>query len=284
MLFSCKKAILITLALFSFSSTSLATSLLLTNMDENKDLKTNIVSLVTDDTDEIQKAQKDLKISYRYDGKDGKPLLLSLCFHEVGYNDDALSVKPETFRHFLRQLKDRGYTFVDANDIVAIKKGEKQMPQKAVFIGFDDGYKDNYTYAYPILKEEGAKATFFLVSNSISADNRMTFDDVKQMLADGFAIGSHTVNHVRLDKLSKEEIHKELNDSKYSLETAFNTKINAIAYPGGYDNADVVNDASTIYDVGFTASMDNTDNTNMTIPRYGVFKWHKDIGDIVTKQ
>lgn len=280
-----KKAILITLALFSFSSTSLATSIILTDMDEDKDLKENIISAVVEEPkDEIQKAQKKLKVDYQYDGKDGKPLLLSLCFHEVGYNNDALSVNPETFRHFLRQLKDRGYVFVDANDLASVKKGEKEMPKKAVFIGFDDGYKDNYVYAYPILKEEGAKATFFLVSNSISTDNRMTFDDIKQMIADGFAIGSHTANHVRLDELSPEEIRKEINDSKYYLQTAFNTPINSIAYPGGYNNKNVIDISSEFYDVGFTASMDNTDNTNMTIPRYGVFKWHKDIGDIVKNQ
>lgn len=289
-MFPYKKAVLATLALFSFSSTSLATSLILTHMDEDKDLKESIISVIEEEqdklngTDEIQKAQRKLKVPYQYDGRDGKPLLLSLCLHEVGYNNDNLSVTPETFRHFLHQLKDMGYTFVDANDIVSIKKGEKQMPKKAVFLGFDDGYKDNYTYAYPILKEEGAKATFFLVSNSIGTDNRMTFDDIKQMIADGFAIGSHTANHARLDSLSKEEIYKEFNDSKYSLQTAFNTSINSVAYPGGYDNQDVVDTASEIYEVGFTASMDNTDNTNMTIPRYGVFKWHEDIEDIVKQQ
>ena len=277
-----KKALLMTLVLFSFSSTSLATSLFLIQMDEDKDLKENIISAVTEEPkDDIQKAQNKLKVNYKYDGKDGKPLLLSLCFHEVGYNNDNLSVRPETFRNMLVQLKELGYAFVDANDLVDIKNNKKKMPKKAVFIGFDDGYKDNYVYAYPILKQEGAKATFFIVSNSISTDNRMTYEDLKKMIADGFAIGSHTANHTRLDNISKEDIRKELNDSKYSLQTSLNTKVNSVAYPGGYDNSDVVEVATDIYDIGFTASMDNTDNTNMTIPRYGVFKWHKNIYDVV---
>ena len=283
MLFN-KKALLTTLVLFSFSSTSLATSLFLSHADENKNVKENIVSMVEEaQQDEIQKAQKKLKVEYQYNGENGKPLLLSLCLHEVGYNNDNLSITPEVFRKLLIQLKNLGYTFVDANDIVDIKLGKKTMPSKAVFLGFDDGYKDNYLYAYPILKEEGAKATFFIVSNSISTDNRMTYADIKEIVANGFAIGSHTANHTRLDNIPKEEIRKELNDSKYTLQTEFNVPVNSIAYPGGYDNHDVVDVANDIYEVGFTASMDNTDNTNMTIPRYGVFKWHKDVYDIVNQ-
>lgn len=272
-----KTALLITLALFSFSSTSLATSLFLTQMDEDKGFTENIVSIMSEDTkgnDAKTEFQKKL---------DGKPLL-SLCFHEVGYNNDNLSVTPETFRHMLVELKNLGYVFVDANDITDIKKGKKKMPQKAVFIGFDDGYKDNYTYAYPILKEEGAKATFFVVSNTISTDNRLTFENIKQMVADGFAIGSHTANHTRLDNISTEEVRKELNDSKYTLQETFNTPVNAIAYPCGYESHEVVDIASDMYEIGFTASMDNTDNTDMTIPRYGVFKWHKSVYDIVQQQ
>ena len=212
-----------------------------------------------------------------------EPLLLSFCFHEVGYNDDALSIRPNVFRKMLRELVSQGFVFLDANDIVAIKKGKMEQPEKGIFIGFDDGYKDNYTYAYPIIKEEGAKATFFLVSGMISHPNRMTYSDIKEMVDNGMAIGSHTVNHAELNKLSPDEIFKELNDSKYDLEKAFGVPVESVAYPCGGENEVVREKTQEVYEIGFTANMDeNVPNTPITIHRYGVFKWNNSIGSVLS--
>lgn len=209
--------------------------------------------------------------------------LISLCFHEVlDSPKDPLAITPAHFRALIREIKSKGYTFVDANDLVKIKNGEMKQPQRAIMLGFDDGYKDNYLNAYPILREEGAKATFFLISGEISHKNRMTYADIEEMIRGGMAIGSHTVSHRKLSTLPDEEAFREMNDSKFALEHDFGVPVNSIAYPGGYENQSVLKMAHKMYDVGFVAS-DNaqTPNEAMTVHRYAVFKWNTTLDSIL---
>ena len=278
-----KKGILLGAALLGLSSFGLV-SAGMANIDEYQE-KVEAILETRETAQAVQEAGERKENHLKLNTKDGsldKPILISLCLHEVGYNDDALSITPETFRKMVKDLKVQGFTFVDANDLVAIKEGKKRQPRKAVFLGFDDGYKDNYTNAYPIIKEEGVKATFFIVSNMISHENRMTYADIQEMLDNGMAIGSHTANHAELDKMSAEEIHKELNDSKYSLEKSFGVKVNSVAYPCGGEDEEVVQETEKVYDIAFTASMDeNVPNTPLTIHRYGVFSWNDSIGSVL---
>lgn len=210
--------------------------------------------------------------------------LISLCFHEVlDSPKDPLAITPEHFRALIREIKSKGYTFIDANDLVKIKNGELKQPQRAIMLGFDDGYKDNYLNAYPILREEGAKATFFLISGEISHKNRMTYADIEEMIRGGMAIGSHTVSHRKLSALSDEEVFKELNDSKFALEHDFGVSVNSIAYPGGYETQSVLKMAHKMYDVGFVATADpQTPNEALTVHRYAVFKWNTTLDSILT--
>lgn len=205
--------------------------------------------------------------------------IVYLCLHEVGFNGDALSVQPEQLRRLIREFVSQGYTFIDLNDLRAYMDGEKELPKKGVFLGFDDGYLDNYTYAYPILREEGAKATFFIVSGSIGKENRMTQDQIKELISKGFSIGSHTVSHDDLSKMSDEEIEHQLRDSQKELEDMFDVPIDAIAYPCGYENPSVVEIAKKYYKIGFLASMEK-DETVMTINRHGVFRWTNHINSL----
>lgn len=211
------------------------------------------------------------------------PLFIALCFHEVRNDrpNDNLAISTSNFRKIIRDLKSQGYWFLDSNDIIAIKKGEMKQPEKAVFLSFDDGYLDNYTNAFPIIRQEGVKATFFLVSGSIGKDNRMTVAQLKEMAAYGMCFGSHTVNHEELDKLSPEQIQKEMNDSKYTLEHDYGITVESIAYPCGYESDDVINTAKDNYEIGFTANMDEkVPETPYTIHRYGVFRWHNSLKSI----
>ena len=212
------------------------------------------------------------------------PIFIALCLHEVRDDlpDDDLALPTWKFRKIVRELKEQGYWFLDSNDIIAIKKGEMEQPDKAVFLSFDDGYVDNYTNAFPIIREEGVKATFFLVSSLIGTPGRMTVGQLQHMASLGMCFGSHTVNHAELDKLSAEEIEKEMNDSKYVLQHDYGVKVESIAYPCGFQSEKVVEEAQENYEIAFTASMDeNTPDTTYTIHRYGVFRWNDSLASIL---
>lgn len=217
------------------------------------------------------------------EGQDA-PIFIALCLHEVRNDrpDDALAISTQNFRKIVRELKSQGFWFLDSNDIIAIKKGEMEQPEKAVFLSFDDGYEDNYTNAFPILRQEGVKATFFIVSGSIGKDNRMTVEQLKEMASVGMCFGSHTVNHEELDKLSAEQIKSEMNDSKYVLQHDYGIKVESLAYPCGFQSEAVLKEAQANYEIAFTANMDEkTPDTAYTIHRYGVFRWNDSLASIM---
>ena len=209
---------------------------------------------------------------------------IGLCFHKVDYSNDPLSLHPEQFRQFLREMVADGYTFIDIDDVVDFYKTGKPLPEKPVFISFDDGYKDNYVYAYPILKEEGAKATFYLVSDHIGNNERMTKEDLEEMIANGFKIGSHTVDHEDLNEMTESQIKDELKRSKEDLENMFHVPVKSVAYPGGSVGSLVLNIAAKYYDVGFLAKVnDSIPESKMTIQRYGVFLWNTSFQDVLER-
>ena len=213
----------------------------------------------------------------------GIPLITALCYHEVrpDRRDDCMNVDPEIFRRHIREFRKAGYTFINVDDLRLYKAGSKQLPEKAVLISFDDGYADNYDYAYPILREEQAPATFFVVSDKIGSENRMTADELREMRVGGMAIGSHTVHHENLAGMTGEEIDFEMRESKESLEKILGNPVCAVAYPGGKTNGAVLDKVKKYYDVAFVASVSpETKQTMYTLQRYGVFKWNEHIESI----
>jgi peptidoglycan/xylan/chitin deacetylase (PgdA/CDA1 family) len=101
--------------------------------------------------------------------------LLILTYHRVlpanhpdlKFEQPGMYVTPETFQLHMNEVKRR-FTVVHLNDWVKKLESNEKLPKYACAITFDDGWKDNYEYAYPILKELGIPATIFLVSDYIS--------------------------------------------------------------------------------------------------------------------
>ena len=237
-----------------------------------------------DDTDILKKDVAQIEAIEKNREIDKKHFI-ALCLHQVNYSGNALAITPEDLRNIVKEFKSKGYTFVDASDLREIYYGKKEMPDKAVFFGFDDGYEDNYIYAYNILKEENVKATFFIVSSELDAKGRLSVKEIKEMIKDGFSFGSHTVTHSDLTTLTDEQIDREFHDSQQYLIEKLGIPIFALAYPCGFKNNDVVNFAKKYYDIAFTATVDaDQKETPFTIQRYGVFRWDKDISSILHNQ
>lgn len=205
-----------------------------------------------------------------------------LCYHEVAPTPtNEYTVSTEDFRNHIRELKKQGYNFLTASELKSIMDGKKTLPEKPVLITFDDGYLDNYTEAYPILLEEKATATFFVVSSNVGHDNRMTVEQLKQMKTNGMDIESHTVNHDILSKISLEQVETEFRKSQQDLQDMLGFPILAIAYPCGYASEDVIKIARKYYDLGFFANVDKSrTETPLTYNRYGVFKWNHSLNSI----
>jgi peptidoglycan/xylan/chitin deacetylase (PgdA/CDA1 family) len=152
---------------------------------------------------------------------------------------NELRVPKEMFREQLQLLKDEGYTTLTLSEVYNFMENNKGVPEKSIVITFDDGYVDNYTNAYPILKEFGFNATVFVVTDYVDKSTLyMNSEQLKEMDKNGVEIQSHTVTHPHLPQLSHEKQLEELKNSKAFLEGVLNKKVEFIAYPFGENNED----------------------------------------------
>ncbi|MBP2635128.1 MAG: icaB [Firmicutes bacterium] len=160
-----------------------------------------------------------------------------LNYHKIDNYYHALSIPPEEFEEQMAYLAENGFTTITPDQLMAYLNYDKALPEKPILITFDDGYSDNYTNAYPIMKKYGFTATIFLVTSKIGQEeNFMTWDQVRTMQKDGFVFGSHTVTHAALTKVSHEQAMAELINSRKELEQQLGVKSRFFAYPTGAYN------------------------------------------------
>jgi peptidoglycan/xylan/chitin deacetylase (PgdA/CDA1 family) len=142
----------------------------------------------------------------------------------------------------MKALKEEGYSVISTAELTEFLAFRRRIPKKAVVINLDDGYRSTYEIAYPILKKYGFTATLFIYTSFIGASNNaLTWDQLKAMKADGFEVGSHSVNHVdlskKLDGESEKEylarVKRELMVSKQVLDDKLNQNTRYIAFPYG---------------------------------------------------
>ncbi len=186
-------------------------------------------------------------------------------------------VTAEKFRAHLQYLKDQGYQTVTFEDLRDNRYKQRfDRGNKWVVLTFDDGYVDNYTTAFPILKEFGFKAVIFLVSdrkyNSWDADvtppqkqekrfELMPSEMVKEMIAYGIEFGAHTLDHPHLEQLEPEEARREIVESKRQLEELYQRPFKTFAYPYGGLNEEV---KTMVAEAGFDFAV-ATDSGDVTL-------------------
>ena len=148
-----------------------------------------------------------------------------------------IATRPEIFQQHVRLLKSLGYKGVDLNTgIAALKK--KSQTEKLAVITFDDGYRDFYTNAFPVLQKHGFTATMFLPTAFIGAQTRcfksrecLTWREAAELHRAGIEFGSHTVTHPKLVELDWPQIKNELRDSKMEIENRLGVRCGSFAYP-----------------------------------------------------
>ncbi len=112
-----------------------------------------------------------------------------------------------------------------------------------LLITFDDGEMNNYTNAFPILKEFGLTGLFFVIVDRVGTQGYLTWDQIRMMAAEGMRFGSHGLTHKILTQLNNEELVRELSLSKKILENNLGIIIEDISIPRGFCNDSVINEA-----------------------------------------
>ncbi len=161
-----------------------------------------------------------------------------LMYHMIGSekgNDAIMSA--DNLRWQLEYLRDNGYHPITMQELCDYVTKQAPLPSKPVCLTFDDGYEDNYTIVYPMMKEFGFPWTVFVITGDVGKPNRMTWEQLNEM-ADSRAvtIASHTVTHPRLHNLPPEEVRREIAGAQQALKEHLGIDNPWIAYPyGDYD-------------------------------------------------
>ncbi len=171
-----------------------------------------------------------------------------LMYHKVSPGEkEKYRVSPERFNSQIAYLFKKGYQTISPNELLGFIREGKALPKRPLLITFDDGYRDNFTYAYPILKRYRFQATIFLVTQYIGKKNEwsggdeeiLSWEEIGEMREEGLSFGFHTHTHPNLLELSPDKALFEIRDSRRILEERLGEAIRFFAYPYGKFNLEI---------------------------------------------
>lgn len=147
-----------------------------------------------------------------------------------------LFVPQADFQAQMSWLHSHGYEAVTEKQVEDAWAGEGELPPKPIVVSFDDGYRSQYVAAFLVLQQYHWPGVINLIAGPQGDD--LPTDDVKRMLAAGWELASHTVNHLDVSTLDSSQLATEIAGSKRDLERRFGVKVENFCYPAGhYDQA-----------------------------------------------
>ncbi|MEP2776114.1 MAG: polysaccharide deacetylase family protein [Luteolibacter sp.] len=207
----------------------------------------------------------------------------------LGYHDfsatereTAMRIRTSKFREQMQAIRASGIPVIPMTDFIGWKDEGKSIPEKAIVITLDDGWKSVYTDAYPVLKEFGFPFTIYLYKDYVDGGGKaLTSTMIREMMANGATIGSHSVSHpfpqtVKSHKKKGAEaydkfLNVEMGESKDFLEEKFKVPVTTFAYPGGYFTEEMLLKAEQVgYGHLFTVQPGKVKRSmpNNILPRY----------------
>lgn len=173
------------------------------------------------------------------------PILVYHGMRPLRPNDGDLvkmfNTEPQVFEKQMQYLKDNNYSVISFNDLYEALNSGKKLSEKSVILSFDDGSQSQYDYAFPVLKKFNFTATFFIFTSAPGHKYFLTWDEIKELDAAGMTIGSHTLNHPYLDKITDpKELEKQIIYGKTSLEKHMGKIVDFFAYPFGEYNDQII--------------------------------------------
>lgn len=161
-----------------------------------------------------------------------------LMYHRVNPSenlpDRQISLTPLAFEQHLDWLQNRDFSILSLTEAVRQIQEKQIKHPKQVVLTFDDGFRDNYEHAFPILQRFGFTAEIFLTVDPIgNHPDFLDWDQVKEMQESGIHFGNHTLTHPKLSSIPESEAHEEISQAQKKLEQKLGKKITSFAYPSG---------------------------------------------------
>jgi peptidoglycan/xylan/chitin deacetylase (PgdA/CDA1 family) len=178
-------------------------------------------------------------------GRPGPPRPVPILMYHVTTDPPAnapfpdLYVRASEFQEQLQALRDAGYVAVTQQEVWDFWHRAGPLPARAVVVSIDDGYHSNYANARPILRRLGWPAVLNLkIGNLHEPTYGLTPGQVRELLAEGWEVDSHTIDHSDLTTVDPAQLAFEVVESRRRLQRAFGIPVNFFCYPAGrYDDA-----------------------------------------------
>jgi len=145
----------------------------------------------------------------------------------------GLTVMAPAFEAQLRFLQQHGFRSITLDDMWTGMIRHGSASGREVVLTFDDGYEDNYTVAFPLLRRYGFTGTFFVVTSTVGTSDHLTVAQITEMAAVGMAFGSHGQHHVDFSALPPSIARRELENSKRLIGGWAGDPVTFFAYPSG---------------------------------------------------
>jgi peptidoglycan/xylan/chitin deacetylase (PgdA/CDA1 family) len=133
-------------------------------------------------------------------------------------------------------LEKQGYEAVTLEQVQEAWYGKGTLPPKPVVISFDDGYRPQFTFALPTLRKHGWAG----VLNLKAEGSELYESNVEAMIAAGWELAAHTINHLDLTELGAEELEEEVAGSRRILQETFKVPVKNFCYPAGQFDETVI--------------------------------------------
>ncbi len=217
-----------------------------------------------------------------------RPHVSVLMYHQVGHfaapkTHRAVYCDIRRFEAQMACLKWGGYHVISLSDACNGIFNGAALPSRPVVLTFDDGYKNFYEDAWPVLQKYGYPATVYLVSRLLGKQAGwldegkqaplMEATTIRDLQKEGITFGSHTQTHCRLSKLTEQEQRAEILDSKSELEDVLGEPVVDFCYPyGDYD----LRSRDLVIQAGYSSALTcirgaaNTADNPFEIPRKAI--------------
>lgn len=182
-----------------------------------------------------------------------------------------LSVTPEDFAEQIAYLAAQGYNTLTMAELADVRANRAVLPENPIVLTFDDGYRDFYEAAWPVLRQHGFKATLFVITAVVEQPVYVTWAMIDELDKSGLVeIASHTVHHYELPYISDEEARAEVVESKAVLEQHLGHAVRSFCYPvGRFSDRDVVLLREAGYEIAVTTvgGYAEADDEDLLLPR-----------------
>lgn len=163
-----------------------------------------------------------------------------------------LTVDNDYFDKQMAYLSASGYRSLSADELAYALINHRGLPAKSIVVTFDDGYDDNYNYAFQILKKYNIAGNFMIPAGLVENKGYMTWSQLKEMAANPLMhIYNHTWSHASLAGAAKDKIEYEIATANKQLEDNLEKRVSIFTYPYGSYNQLVID---VLREHGFTAA------------------------------